>query len=76
MTGLTEISKVISEGIKYLNLLTKTSHVRKLRKAIGYAQTFMELTEDIEGVTNEKTLKQLRARRRYIKRKFMKLDHG
>lgn len=71
-----EISKVISEGIKYLNLLLKTSHVRRLRKAVDKGETFINLFYDYLVETDDKKKKQIRKRMEYIKKLFYKLNQG
>jgi len=71
-----EIAKVISEGIKYLNLLLKTSHVRKLRKAVDAGETFINL---FYGLAAEKDVKKkihLRKRMNHIRKRFYKLNQG
>ena len=68
--------KTFTEGIRYLTLLSKTSHVRKLRKAIGYSQSYMKLTTLIENSKDLKMTRHFRKQRAAFKRKFEKLDQG
>jgi len=46
--------KVISEGIKYLTLLTKTAHVRRLRKAVDYGEDFILLYNSLKETNSRK----------------------
>ena len=70
------ILDVISSGIKYLTLLSKTAHVRKLRKAVDYGETFMLLFYELVAEKNVKKKVQLRKRMKYCKIKFFKLNQG
>jgi len=71
-----DILKVIASGIQYLNLLLKTSHVRRLRKAVDYGETFINLFYELLSEDDVKNKKQIRKRMEYCKTKFYKLNQG
>ena len=49
-----QIFQAISKGVEYLTLLRKTSHVRKLRKAVDYGETFITLFYELVAEKNVK----------------------
>ena len=76
MTGIKEIARVIAEGIKYLTLLSKTSHVRRLRKAVDFGETFINLFDDLIAEDDVKMKLHIRKRMNYVKKKFFQLNQG
>ncbi len=70
------ILKVIEGGISYLTLLLKTSHVRKLRKAVDYGETFITNFYDLVDEDDTKKKRQIRKRMNYCKIKFFKYNQG
>ena len=76
MTGVGQIFQAISKGVEYLTLLRKTSHVRKLRKAVDYGETFITLFYELVAEKNVKKKAQTRKRMNYCKIKFFKLNQG
>ncbi len=71
-----QIFQAISKGVEYLTLLRKTSHVRKLRKAVDYGEQFINLFYELLAEDNAKGKIQLRKRMEYCKIKFFKLNQG
>lgn len=67
---------VITEGIKYLTLLTKTSHVRKLRKAVDYGEQFIQLFDELVAEEDVKKKQQIRVRMNVIAKRFFKYNQG
>ncbi|MHA1853866.1 MAG: hypothetical protein ACTSUF_10240 [Candidatus Heimdallarchaeaceae archaeon] len=67
---------VIQEGIKYLTLLQKTSHVRKLRAAVDWAEKYILLDEDLKTEDTASKRQQLYARKEYCRKKFFKYNQG
>ncbi len=76
MTGIKELLGIIEGGIKYLTLLHKTSHVRKLRKAVDYGERFINTFYDLVNEKDIKKKKQLRVGLNYFKKKFYKYNQG
>lgn len=68
--------EVIKAGIKYLTLLSKTSHVRRLRKAVDYGEQFINLFDDLVTEEDVRQKKKIRTRMRYCETKFYKLNQG
>jgi len=71
-----KIFQAISKGVEYLILLRKTKHVRRLRKAVDYGETFINLFYELVAEKNVKKKAQLRKRMNYCKIKFYKLNQG
>ncbi len=69
-----DIAKVINSGIQYLTLLLKTSHVRRLRKAVDFGETFIRLYEQLRYEKNEKEKQRIKTRMSYASRKFFKYN--
>jgi len=61
-----EVLGIINGGIKYLTLLQSTSHVRKLRKAIDWAERYIE---ENDGEKDSAKLSR-------CKKKFFKYNNG
>jgi len=74
--AVSEIAKVISSGIEYLTLLTKTSHVRKLRKAVDFAEENFLLDEKLKTANEAKERQEIYARKGYLFKKFFKYNQG
>jgi len=70
------ILKVITSGIEYFNLLLKTSHVRRLRKAVDYGENFINLFYELVAEEDAKKKKNIRTRMNYFKKKFYQLNQG
>ncbi len=70
------IVKVIGEGIRYLTLMLKTSHVRKLRKAVNYGETFINLFYDLLAEEDVEKKEYIRKRMDRVKKKFYKFNQG
>tara|TARA_Y100000310_G_scaffold343900_1_gene453796 strand:+ start:68 stop:289 length:222 start_codon:yes stop_codon:yes gene_type:complete len=68
------IAKVISEGIKYLTLLQKTSHVRRMRKAVDYGERFILLSEELGDMMTANERKRIKSRLRAIRKAFFKYN--
>jgi len=68
--------RVIGEGIKYLNLLRKTSHVRRLRKAVDYGEEFILLFYDLVDEPDAGEKRDIRKRMNYLKKKFFQYNQG
>jgi len=71
-----QIFQAISKGVEYLTLLRKTSHVRKLRKAVDYGETFINLFYELVDEEDVKKKKHIRTQMNYCKVKFYKLNQG
>jgi len=71
-----KIFQAFSKGVEYLTLLRKTSHVRKLRKAVDAGETFINLFYDLVDEEDTKKKKQIRSRMNNSKVKFFKLNQG
>ena len=67
-----DILKVINSGLEYLTLLRKTSHIRRMRKAVDYGETFIRLYERLVLENDEKERQRLKTRMSFISRKFFK----
>ena len=63
-----EVLEVIRGGIEYLTLLQSTSHIRKLRRAIDWAEKYID--------TNESNVDDKKKRLAYLKKKFKKYNGG
>jgi len=70
------VLEVISKGIEYLTLLSSTSHVRKLRRAVDYGETFINNFYELVNEEDPKKKIQLRNRLDYCKKKFFKYNQG
>lgn len=68
MGPVTEVAKVISEGIKYCNLLLKTSYVRKLRAAVEAAEKYIQVNERSGEFKDIEKVKQIKYLRHFAKR--------
>lgn len=67
---------VISKGIEYLTLLSKTSHVRRLRKAVDWGESFILNYEELEKETDEKKIKNIKAKMALDRKNFFKYNQG
>lgn len=66
--------KLITEGIKYLTLLSKTSHVRRMRKAVDYGETFILLFDELVNTDDEKKERQITNRMKIARKRFFKYN--
>ena len=68
--------KVITEGIKYLTLLSKTSHVRRLRRAVDWGEKFIITFDELVSTDDVKEKRKLRTRLNYIRKRFFRYNQG
>lgn len=66
--------KVIDGGIRYLTLLQKTSHVRRMRKAVDYGETYILDDQLLEGEEDLKKRLQLRAKKKRARELFFRYN--
>jgi len=71
-----QIFQAISKGVEYLTLLRKTSHVRKLRKAVDAGETFINLFYDSIGEKDLKKKQRVLIKMNRLKKIFFKLNQG
>ncbi len=76
MTGLKELLGIVNGGIKYLTLLQKTRHVRKLRKAVDYAEKFILLSKELSHEKDSLLRKNLKKKMRRAESIFFKYNQG
>lgn len=70
------IAKAIEGGVKYLTLLLKTSHVRRLRKAVDFGEYYIIEDEKLKHLKDEGEIKQVKARKALAKKRFFKYNQG
>jgi len=66
--------KVIDGGIKYLTLLQKTSHIRRMRRAVDYGETYILDDMALEKEEDLKKRIQIRARKKRAKKLFFRFN--
>lgn len=71
---ITEGIGLVKESIKLLTLLAKTSHVRRMRKAVGYGENYIREDEKLVNETDPKKRKRIYNLKRYNKIKFFKFN--
>ena len=64
----------LDSGIKYLTLLSKTSSVRRMRKAIDYAERYIFLAEENDKEINVVKRKQNKKRLLVLRKAFFKYN--
>ena len=74
MKGIGEVAKVIDSWIKYLTLLLKTSHVRRMRKAVNYGETFIRLFFKEYVNADEEDQEDILKRLERLEKKFFKYN--
>jgi len=68
------VADMISKGIDYLTLLSKTSHVRRLRKAVDLGEEYIFKTEQLVKMTKKKEIDAQVKRLKKLKKKFFKYN--
>jgi len=71
---VTEVSGLIKEGIKYLTLRMKTSHVRRMEKAVRFGENYIREDEKLVHELDPRKRKNIHSRKRYNKAKFFKYN--
>lgn len=66
--------KLVTEGIKYLILLSKTSHIRRMRKAVDYGETFILLFDELMNEDDDKKEKYIITKMRVARKRFFKYN--
>ena len=74
MTPVGEIASAIREACKYFQLLLKTSHVRRMRKAVDYGESFILLFDDYTRAKTEVKKQQIKTRMAVTRRRFFKYN--
>lgn len=67
---------LVTKSIEYLTLWSKTSHVRKLRKAVDAGETYIRLSHELAAESNEKMKIHIQKRMNYMEKVFYKLNQG
>jgi len=70
------ILKVIGEGIRFLNLLQSTSHVRRMRTAVDMAEKYIFSTESYLKETKPKQKRAYGKRMIKYRKLFFKFNQG
>ena len=68
--------KLVEAGIKYLTLLLKTSHVRRLRLAVDWGEKYIQEDEKLKTEDDAGKRADIYKKKAYIKRKFFRYNQG
>ncbi len=71
-----DVLKLVDGGIRYLTLLQKTRHVRRLRKAVDKAEDFILLSRQLLHEKDLKKIKRIKLRMKKLEKHFFKLNQG